>query len=159
VAHVRTTTIQNHAAFIWSVADLLRGDYKLRENRLPVTVVPVTIYADQSGRRILDIEADHEPLVTAATTTASAPKAFSVEGRRVTLLDLLDPGAASRRRGGRVRSTPSRPATFGDHPGQRLIPTAGRLGAAIPITRRVARSGPRILRRMACLTRDPPRRN
>jgi type I restriction enzyme M protein len=23
-----SNTIQNHAAFIWSVADLLRGDYK-----------------------------------------------------------------------------------------------------------------------------------
>jgi type I restriction-modification system DNA methylase subunit len=26
-----TETIRNHAAFIWSVADLLRGDYKQSE--------------------------------------------------------------------------------------------------------------------------------
>jgi type I restriction enzyme M protein len=34
-------TIQNHAAFIWSVADLLRGDYKPSEYGkmlLPLTV-------------------------------------------------------------------------------------------------------------------------
>ena len=36
------TTITNHAAFIWSVADLLRGDYKQSEYGkviLPLTVL------------------------------------------------------------------------------------------------------------------------
>ena len=36
------TTIKNHAAFIWSVADLLRGDYKPHEYGkviLPLTVI------------------------------------------------------------------------------------------------------------------------
>ena len=35
-------TIQNHAAFIWQVADLLRGDYKQSEYgkvMLPLTVL------------------------------------------------------------------------------------------------------------------------
>ena len=35
-------TIRNHAAFIWSVADLLRGDYKQSEYGkviLPLTVI------------------------------------------------------------------------------------------------------------------------
>ena len=37
-----TQRIQNHAAFIWSVADLLRGDYKQSEYGkviLPLTVL------------------------------------------------------------------------------------------------------------------------
>ena len=37
-----TPTIKNHAAFIWSVADLLRGDYKQSEYGkviLPLTVL------------------------------------------------------------------------------------------------------------------------
>src|SRR4051794_14815589 len=32
----------------------------LIENRLPVKVVPVTIYEDQQGRRVVDIENEHE---------------------------------------------------------------------------------------------------
>lgn len=38
----RSETIRNHAAFIWSVADLLRGDYKQSEYGkviLPLTVI------------------------------------------------------------------------------------------------------------------------
>ena len=38
----QSTTIKNHAAFIWSVADLLRGDYKQSEYGkviLPLTVI------------------------------------------------------------------------------------------------------------------------
>jgi type I restriction enzyme M protein len=37
-----TGTIRNHAAFIWSVADLLRGDYRRSEYGrviLPLTVI------------------------------------------------------------------------------------------------------------------------
>ena len=39
----RREAIRNHAAFIWSVADLLRGDYKQSEYGkviLPLTVDP-----------------------------------------------------------------------------------------------------------------------
>jgi type I restriction enzyme M protein len=39
---VTEATIKNHAAFIWSVADLLRGDYKQSEYGkviLPLTVL------------------------------------------------------------------------------------------------------------------------
>lgn len=38
----QSETIRNHAAFIWSVADLLRGDYKQSEYGkviLPLTVI------------------------------------------------------------------------------------------------------------------------
>src|SRR5947209_19833187 len=42
LAMAQTETIRNHAAFIWSVADLLRGDYKQSEYGkviLPLTVI------------------------------------------------------------------------------------------------------------------------
>lgn len=65
----------------------------LRENSLPVTVIPVTIYEDQNGRRVVDVEADHEPLlVPAAIATATSPVQITANGRRVTVLDLLDAG-------------------------------------------------------------------
>jgi type I restriction enzyme M protein len=41
-AQPQSETIRNHAAFIWSVADLLRGDYKQSEYGkviLPLTVI------------------------------------------------------------------------------------------------------------------------
>ncbi len=64
----------------------------LRENSLPVAVVPVTIYEDPAGRRIIDIEADHEPVQPIAASTVGGPEAVTVNGRRVTVLDLLDAG-------------------------------------------------------------------
>lgn len=42
VPGIRSEAIRNHAAFIWSVADLLRGDYKQSEYGkviLPLTVI------------------------------------------------------------------------------------------------------------------------
>src|SRR5947209_14178131 len=42
LAMAQTETIRNHAAFIWSIADLLRGDYKQSEYGkviLPLTVI------------------------------------------------------------------------------------------------------------------------
>ena len=42
VPNPRREAIRNHAAFIWSVADLLRGDYKQSEYGkviLPLTVI------------------------------------------------------------------------------------------------------------------------
>jgi hypothetical protein len=65
----------------------------LQENALPVTVVPVTIYEDTDGRRVVNIEADHEPLVppTPGGTTRTQ-SAFAANGRRVTVADLLEAG-------------------------------------------------------------------
>ncbi len=64
----------------------------LRENSLPVTVIPVSIYADDAKRRIIDIEADHEPTLPGTTTTNAGPKAVTLNGNRVTVIDLLDAG-------------------------------------------------------------------
>ncbi|MGI8948839.1 MAG: hypothetical protein ACR2FV_12880 [Ornithinimicrobium sp.] len=62
----------------------------LKESSLPVTVVPVTIYQDPAGRRIIDIEADHDPTLPVTAATVTRPQAVTVNGRRVTVLDLLD---------------------------------------------------------------------
>jgi len=64
----------------------------LRENALPVTVIPVTVYADANGRRIVDIEAEHEPVLPTTATTGTPTAGTSTAGRRVTVLDLLTAG-------------------------------------------------------------------
>lgn len=65
----------------------------LRENSLPVEVVPVTIYEDPTGRRIIDIEADHEPALSVlAIPGKPGPKPVMANGRRVTVGDLLEAG-------------------------------------------------------------------
>ncbi len=65
----------------------------LRENSLPVTVIPVTVYEDSAGRRIVDIEADHEPAAASpAVAPPSGPTAVTANGRRVTVADLLEAG-------------------------------------------------------------------
>lgn len=64
----------------------------LRESSLPVTVIPVTVYEDQTGRRIIDIDAEHEPPVPSAVTLSTGPVAVTLNGRRVTVLDLIEAG-------------------------------------------------------------------
>lgn len=41
----------------------------LQENSLPVIVVPVTLYQDRDGRRIIDIESESETLIHTTTTS------------------------------------------------------------------------------------------
>ncbi len=65
----------------------------LRENGLPVVVIPVTIYADADGRRVVDIEADHEPdLILPEPAAPLIRKQVTVNGRRVSISDLLAAG-------------------------------------------------------------------
>jgi hypothetical protein len=63
----------------------------LIENRLPVKVIPVTIYEDRDGRRLVDIEGEHEPEFTIAETGETIDHT-KIEGRRVRITDLLDSG-------------------------------------------------------------------
>jgi len=71
----------------------------LQQNSVPVTVIPVTLYQDDLGRKIVDIDADHEPAAPVASalapsTTAKAPyKTKDASGRRVTVKDLIDIGS------------------------------------------------------------------
>lgn len=69
----------------------------LRENGLPVLVVPVTIYDDERGRRFVDVEADHEPAAAISPVVPSdgrpGPRSQVLYGgRRVQVADLLAAG-------------------------------------------------------------------
>lgn len=53
----------------------------------------MTFYEDKAGRRVVDVEADHEPvLLAAAPSSGTPPTPVTVNGRRVTVSDLLDEG-------------------------------------------------------------------
>ena len=68
-------TINNHASFIWSVADLLRGDYKQSEYGrviLPFTVLrrlaPVARLSLAEAEQIALLVEHRQALMTAAVT-------------------------------------------------------------------------------------------
>lgn len=66
----------------------------LQENGLPITVVPVAMYEDQSGRRIVDIDTEHEPEPKVGHTSAATRQVtqLTITGKRITTTDLLDAG-------------------------------------------------------------------
>lgn len=64
----------------------------LRENKLPVTIVPVTMYADSAGRRIVDVEADHEPVMPGSGASVPSSAGMTPAERQVTVADLLESG-------------------------------------------------------------------
>lgn len=66
----------------------------LTESNLPLTVLRVTIHEDQGGRRFIDIATDHESEIAVGSGSAdsSSPAKFEIDGRRVTIRDLLDNG-------------------------------------------------------------------
>ncbi|MGK2957330.1 MAG: hypothetical protein ACSLFB_02760, partial [Acidimicrobiales bacterium] len=67
----------------------------LRENGVPVSVIPVALYEDADKRRFIEVEADHEPnVVMDGTSTDRRPVSMQVmhQGRRAQMADLLDKG-------------------------------------------------------------------
>ena len=68
----------------------------LRDSSLPVTVIPVSIYEDGNGGRIIDVEHDHEVAssVLASTGGGAAPQGtrYSVNGSNITVPDLISAG-------------------------------------------------------------------
>lgn len=70
----------------------------LRENGLPITVVPVTIHADPGGRRIVNIDADRDPVAIAgtpsATTDSGRPRSVTATAaaQEVAVADLIEAG-------------------------------------------------------------------
>jgi hypothetical protein len=65
----------------------------LIENGLPVDLVPISIYEDENGRRLVDVEAEHEPMVLPSAADARSPASpLTREGRRIRLVDLIDAG-------------------------------------------------------------------
>lgn len=78
---------------------LLAGSFHVRtaaaidfliENRVPVKVVPITIYQDQQGRKFVDIEAEHEPEFVPGGDQIEVIDHTKINGRRVRLTDLLE---------------------------------------------------------------------
>ena len=67
----------------------------LTENDLPITVLRVTVYEDQQGRRFVEVGADHEleiPKPAGADGRPTGPTRYQIDGRRVTIADLIDHG-------------------------------------------------------------------
>lgn len=69
----------------------------LKENGLPVTVIPVTVYEHPDGRRFVDVESGSEPPPAAASEPTSGSGAPAKDelldsGRRVQIGDLLETG-------------------------------------------------------------------
>lgn len=67
----------------------------LTENDMPITVLRVTVYEDQDGRRFVDVGADHElelPSKSEGPGTPASPRRFEIDGRRIAVSDLLDAG-------------------------------------------------------------------
>jgi hypothetical protein len=66
----------------------------LRENSLPVEVIPVTVYEDPLGHRIVNIDADHEPThpPVGPSGPGSPKEQLTVDGKRVTVIELIEDG-------------------------------------------------------------------
>ena len=68
----------------------------LRENQLPVTVLNVNIYQDKQNRRFIDVSGEHEPELSlagdASSTQRARPQHVTIDGRRITVSDLLEVG-------------------------------------------------------------------
>jgi hypothetical protein len=63
----------------------------LIDHRLPVSVVPISIYEDQQARRLVDIEAEHEPEFP-GIDAVEALDHTKINGRRMRLTDLVERG-------------------------------------------------------------------
>lgn len=70
-------------------------DY-LIEHGLPVQLVPVTVYEDHTGRRLVDVEGDREPILPVALSTDAGQSGTSdrsgVDGRKIRMSDLVEAG-------------------------------------------------------------------
>lgn len=64
----------------------------LADNGLPVSVVPVSLYEDEAGRRLVDIERESEVtsagLVDHGTSGAKGQKSYTIDGHLVRIVDL-----------------------------------------------------------------------
>ena len=62
----------------------------LVESGVPVRLIRVTVYEDLDGRRLVDVESDHEPELTPPTAQAAGAPATKIFGRTVKIEDLLE---------------------------------------------------------------------
>jgi hypothetical protein len=64
----------------------------LIENGLPVKLVRVTVYEDQNGRRLIDVEGEHEPDLKPVSEEHQWPDHTHIDGRAIKIPDLLEYG-------------------------------------------------------------------
>ena len=65
----------------------------LIENGLPVKLIRVTVYEDNDGRRVVDVEGEHEPgVVLGAGEEKQWPDHTKIAGRAMKVSDLLEHG-------------------------------------------------------------------
>lgn len=68
----------------------------LADSGLPVTVVPVSLYEDDVGRRLVDIEGESEVaaggIAESPTRSARSPKVYKIHGHVVRIVDLVEAG-------------------------------------------------------------------
>jgi hypothetical protein len=64
----------------------------LSENSMPVRWIEVTVYEDASGRRLVDVQGEHEPILSPIQPEEahSLGDHALIEGRRIQLADLLE---------------------------------------------------------------------
>ena len=64
----------------------------LEETGVPVALIPVVLYSDPSGKKVVNVDAEHE--VAAAESPSggdkSAARPITINGRRVSVSDLID---------------------------------------------------------------------
>lgn len=66
----------------------------LADSGLPVSVVPVSLYEDDAGRRLVDIEGESEVVSTGLTEGPArggrSPKTYKIHGHVIRIVDLVD---------------------------------------------------------------------
>ncbi len=99
-----TPVVVNHAAELLLIARDIHARTKdamrfLADNGLPVTLVPVSMYEDADGRRLVDIERESEVtsggLSDRGGSGAQTQKAYKIDGRLVRVTDLIEAGLIS----------------------------------------------------------------
>lgn len=68
----------------------------LADNGLPVSVVPVSLYEDEGGRRFVDIERESDVtsggLADHGTGSAQGQRSYTIDGHLVRIIDLVEAG-------------------------------------------------------------------
>jgi hypothetical protein len=62
----------------------------LIENKLPITLIRVTLYEDEDGRRFVDVEGEHEPEFTAPSALEATFDHTKIDGRAIKIPDLME---------------------------------------------------------------------
>lgn len=62
----------------------------LIENKLPITLIRVSVYEDEDGRRFVDVEGEHEPEFAAGIAVEATFDHTKIDGRAIKIPDLME---------------------------------------------------------------------